>query len=67
MPLEIKNCVQFIVQKEKFTYKFEIPAGALYGEAFDACYECLHNLHESQKKAMDSLKADKGLLGGGDE
>ena len=65
--MEIKECVQFIVQKDKFTYKFEVPAGASYGEAFDACYECLHILHEALKKAMDSLKADKDLVGAGDE
>ena len=65
--MEIKECVQFIVQKEKFTYKFEIPTGASYGEAFDACYECLHNLHEAQKKAMENLKSDKELEGTGDK
>lgn len=46
------------IKKNDRVYRFEIPMGAPYGEAYDACFEALGGIMELAKNAKDRVKQD---------
>jgi len=54
--MTVKSLLSIEVVKENRTYKFYIPAGAPYGETYDALFTCLENVAEMQKLSIEQLK-----------
>ena len=44
------------VTKNDRLYQFFIPAGAPYGETYDALFQCLEDVTEMQKISIDQIK-----------
>jgi hypothetical protein len=53
--MDIKNCVEFNVSKGDRVYTFHVPAGAPFGEIYDAAFEvltqCVQFAQEAAQKA----------------
>ena len=55
--MDIVTHVTLIVDKNDRTYRFDMPAGAPFGECYDAAFECLGKIAEMAKKAADDAQA----------
>jgi len=53
--------IQLTVTKEDRVYTFTMPIGHKYGEAFDACLECLKGLSDMSKKAADIIESNRAI------
>ncbi|HXB10858.1 MAG TPA: hypothetical protein VNZ45_02645 [Bacteroidia bacterium] len=54
--MELTNKICFSVEKESRTYEFHLPAGAPYGEAYDAAFQFLAKVSEMAKEAAEAQK-----------
>jgi hypothetical protein len=54
--MEQKAIVVVEVTKNERLYRFELPVGAPFGEAYDSCFEILHEILSMAQKAKDSAK-----------
>jgi len=54
--MTVKSLLCIEVVKGERTYQFYIPAGAPYGETYDALFTCLENVSEMQKISIEQLK-----------
>jgi hypothetical protein len=57
--MEIKSVLKFEVTKNERTYSFSVPAGAPYGETYDAIFGFLNQILENQKTNLEQLKSQK--------
>ena len=60
--MELKNCIEFSVVKEDRVYTFHAPAGAPFGELYDAAFETLNEIvrlaQEAAQKAAPKNISD---------
>ena len=54
--MTIKSMLMIEVTKNDRLYQFFIPAGAPYGETYDALFQCLEDVTEMQKISIDQIK-----------
>ena len=56
--MEIKSFGTFNLefQKEERVYRFTLPYGAPYGEAYDAAFQFLNKVLEMQNKAVEEMQ-----------
>ena len=54
--VSIKTHVTIEVDRNGKVYRFSIPAGAPFGESFDAAFEALDIISTWQKKAKENAK-----------
>jgi hypothetical protein len=52
--MELKNYIVMEVEREERIYRLEIPAGAPYGELYDAVYECLVKVSQEMQQAVQA-------------
>ena len=55
--MEVKNVLKFEITKNERTYSFSVPAGAPYGETYDAIFSFLDKILENQKTNIEVLKS----------
>lgn len=54
--MDVKTQVVLEVKKNDRIFSYCMPAGAPFGEAYDAAYEILQQIIEFSKKATETLK-----------
>lgn len=57
--MEIKQYITLEIQKNDFTFSFQMPHGATWGSAIDSAYEMLQKLNELSQQSAQSLKAQQ--------
>lgn len=57
--LDVKTNVTIEVTKEDRVYRFSIPAGAPFGESFDAAFEALEMIRGWYDKAQEKMKENR--------
>jgi len=55
--MTIKSFIAIEVTKNDRLYQFFIPAGAPYGETYDALFKCLEDVSEMQKLSIEQAKS----------
>jgi len=56
--MEIKHYVTLEVKKGDFTFFFNMPNGASWGNAIDASFDVLQKLNELSKQSIQALKPE---------
>lgn len=56
--MELKNKLSFEVTKNDRHYEFNIPAGAPYGETYDAIFTFLEKIIDHQRANIDQQRAN---------
>ena len=54
--MDLLSTVTMVVEKNDKNFTFVMPAGANWGESYDACFECLLKIVELSKQAAESMK-----------
>jgi hypothetical protein len=54
--MNMKSTIDFEITKNDRVYRFNIPAGAPYGETYDAIFTFLEKILDQQKASIQSLK-----------
>jgi hypothetical protein len=54
--MNVKTSISIEITKDERVYSFVMPAGAPFGQAYDAAFEILQQIVEFSKKAADSAK-----------
>lgn len=52
--MDIKTYVDIEIVKNERVYRFAMPVGAPFGEAYDAAFEALNKVSELMKQAAES-------------
>lgn len=52
----LKSIVAIEIKKNDHVYRFEMPVGAQYGEAYDAAFEALKQITQLASEAADRAK-----------
>lgn len=51
MSMDIKSCIEFSTKRGDRVYTFHVPAGAPFGEMYDAAFECLGQFMQMAQEA----------------
>lgn len=54
--METKQYITLEVTKGEFTFSFQMPHGASWGNAIDASFDVLQKLNELSQQSMQALK-----------
>lgn len=54
--MNVKTIITIEITKNDRVFSFNMPVGAPFGEAYDACYETLQHIVEFSKKAAEQAK-----------
>ena len=54
--MNIKSQITIEIEKDGHIFSFNMPVGAPFGKAYDACFEALQKITEFAKTAADQAK-----------
>jgi hypothetical protein len=54
--MEVKQYITLEVEKGDFTFVFQMPSGASWGNAIDASFDVLQKLNEMSQQSTQALK-----------
>lgn len=59
--METKQYITLEVTKGEFTFSFQMPHGASWGNAIDASFEVLQKLNELSQQSVQALKPEVAI------
>jgi len=59
--METKQYITLEVAKGEFTFSFQMPQGASWGNAIDASFEVLQKLNELSQQSVQALKPEAAI------
>jgi len=62
--MEIESRVNIVVCKgedKKHIFRFDMPVGVSYGEAYDACFEALSSVSDMAKQAVENARPEEKI------
>jgi len=56
--MEVKSTVEIVIEKDKNIYRFMMPVGVGYGEAYDACFAALDKIKDMASQAVEKSRRE---------
>lgn len=54
--MKVQSEVVMVIEKGEHVYRFSMPVGAEFGEAYDAAFACLERVQEMSRQAVENIK-----------